>query len=552
MAASHVEVADWIRTGDVDGLRIDHPDGLADPGGYLAELAALTGGVYVVVEKILETGERLPASWTCAGTTGYDALAVQDRLFVDPVGEASLTALDTELRGAPEDWHRLIHERKRAVADGPLQAEVRRLARLLPELPDAVAVDAVAELLACFPVYRSYLPIGAEHLAKAIDAAVAARPDLADQLPAVGRELSEVGSELSVRFQQTSGMVMAKGVEDNAFYRYTRLTSLCEVGADPSVFAMSPDEFHAAQRDRLAHWPGSMTALTTHDTKRSEDTRARISVLSEVPDLWAGTVRSLSARTPLPDGPLANLLWQAAVGTWPIERQRLHAYATKASRESGTYSTWTDPDDDFDRALGSLVDALYDDQQAAAELASVVEAVRSPGWSNALSAKLLQLMSPGVPDVYQGTELWDTSLVDPDNRRPVDMDVRRGLLAEIDDGLVATGGRVGSGQAAGDVTRLAVAPRPSRPVHRVHPGHGDRRGRRARGRLRPGRCRRGRHPTAGGTGSFRRLAGHPARPAAGIMDGPADRPGGRAGCRRPARDLPRRAARAAGLRAAAG
>jgi (1->4)-alpha-D-glucan 1-alpha-D-glucosylmutase len=431
-ADSHVEIRRWIDSGLVDGLRIDHPDGLADPGGYLADLAELTGGRYTVVEKILEPGEELPTGWRCAGTTGYDALSVLDRLFVDPAGESTLDALDAQLRGAPADWPAIVHDCKRAMAEGGLRSEVNRLARLLPEIADAA--DALVELLAAFDVYRSYLPLGAEQLTGAVSRARRARPDLDAALTAVHAALAQVGSEVSVRFQQTSGMVMAKSVEDTAFYRWTRLTSLTEVGADPSVFALSPTEFHAAQETRRVSWPDAMTALSTHDTKRGEDVRARISVLAECPDAWAATVAVLGARTQVSDGPLAHLIWQAALGAWPISRDRLQDYARKAARESAVSTSWTDPDDAFEDDVATLVDALYDDPASRDALTAAVDLVGAAGWSNSLSAKAIQLTAPGVPDVYQGSELWERSLVDPDNRRPVDYPRRRELLARIDAG----------------------------------------------------------------------------------------------------------------------
>jgi len=431
-AGSHVEIRRWIESGLVDGLRIDHPDGLLDPGGYLDDLAALTGGRYTVVEKILAPGEELPRQWRCAGTTGYDALALLDRLFVDPAGEPALDALDAQLRGRPADWAAIVHDSKRAMADRGLRAEVNRLARLLPDVPDAG--DALAEVLASFDVYRTYLPLGHDRLAAAVGRARRARPDLDKALTAVHAALSDAGSEVSARFQQTSGMVMAKSVEDTAFYRWTRLTSLTEVGAEPSVFALSPTEFHAAQQSRLSSWPDAMTALSTHDTKRGEDVRARISVLSECPEAWASTVAELGSRTHVSDGPLAHLVWQAALGAWPISRDRLQAYAIKAAREAAVSTNWTEPDAGFEAELARLVDALYDDADSTAALGSAVERVRGAGWSNSLSAKLVQLTAPGVPDVYQGSELWETSLVDPDNRRPVDYPTRRELLARLDDG----------------------------------------------------------------------------------------------------------------------
>jgi (1->4)-alpha-D-glucan 1-alpha-D-glucosylmutase len=437
--ASHAEILRWVREGLVDGLRVDHPDGLADPGGYLDRLAAETGGVYVLVEKILERGERLPPFWQTAGTTGYDALADLDRVLVDPDGRIELHRLDDTLRGRHREWHDLIHDTKRGIADGILQSEVRRLVRdLRSERPDAGDEprlwDAVAEVLACFPVYRSYLPYGAEHLEAALADAARRRPDLERELRVVGEQLRDADTAVSRRFQQTSGMVMAKGVEDTAFYRVSHLASLTEVGGDPDEFAVSVAEFHARQQSRLASSPLSMTTLSTHDTKRGEDTRARISVLSEIPAEWAAFIGRRREKLALGDGPFENLLWESIVGSWPRERDALHGYAEKAAREAGTSTTWTRPDEAFEERMHALVDSVFDDADTRDDVDSFVERVAPAGWSNGLAAKLLQIAGPGVPDVYQGSELWERSLVDPDNRRPVDFEERRRLLDRIDDG----------------------------------------------------------------------------------------------------------------------
>jgi (1->4)-alpha-D-glucan 1-alpha-D-glucosylmutase len=425
---SHREIRRWFEVGLVDGLRVDHPDGLRDPAGYLDQLAELTDGSYVVVEKILEPGESLPESWATAGTTGYDVLGQIDRVLTDPAGEAPLSELD------PTDFPALTHDTKRAVADGSLQAEVRRIVRELP--PSGIGTellrDAVAELLACFPVYRSYLPHGVEHLVLAFASARARRPDLLPALDDLEPVLSDPRQPAALRFQQTSGMVMAKGVEDCAFYRYSRLTSLNEVGGDPAVFSLPVEEFHEAMARRQAEWPEAMTALSTHDTKRSEDVRARITVLAEVPGLWARTLARLQEAAPMPDARFANLLWQAAYGAWPIGRDRLHAYAEKAMREAGDHTTWTDPDEDYERAVHAAVDAAYDDQRVRDALDELDAELSAAGHANALSAKLLALTVPGVPDVYQGSELGDLSLVDPDNRRPVDFDTAEKTLAAGD------------------------------------------------------------------------------------------------------------------------
>lgn len=436
---SHAQMRSWFDDGLVDGLRIDHPDGLADPAGYLERLRAITGGAYLLVEKILEPGEKLPERWECEGTTGYDALADVDRLFVDPEGRAVLSDV------APvEGYHPMIHDTKRAIADGLLHSEVLRLARLVPEdaglEPDAV-IDALAEVLSCFPVYRSYLPDGAGYLEQAIIAARIHRPDIADTITALHPLLDPPGhgnddggqlGELPTRFQQTSGMVMAKGVEDTAYYRFTRLTSLNEVGADPSIFAVEPFELHTKLAMRHLEAPQAMTTLSTHDTKRGEDTRARISVLSELPGYWAEAMARFHALVPLGDEPFADLLWQASVGAYPASRERAHAYAEKAAREAGNSTTWTDPNEEFETRLHAAVDAAYDHPELVALVGELVEHIQGAGWSNGFCAKLLQLAMPGVPDVYQGTEFWNRSLVDPDNRRPVDFDRRREALQELE------------------------------------------------------------------------------------------------------------------------
>ncbi|KHK96332.1 maltooligosyl trehalose synthase [Microbacterium mangrovi] len=432
---SHAEIIRWVRDGLVDGIRVDHPDGLADPTAYLERLADATGGVYTVVEKILEPGEPLPPWWRADGTTGYDALTEFDRVLVDPAGIPALAALDARLRaetGLPPApaWTDLTHDTKRMIADELLQSEVRRLVRTLPH-PDPDAADALAEIVACFPVYRSYLPAGEEHLRAAIAEARRRRPDLDAAIGILAPLLADSGTEVAQRFPQLSGAVMAKGVEDTAFYRDTRLGTLTEVGADPSRPPLSPAWFHAAQQARAASWPHSLTTLSTHDTKRSEDVRARLAVLSEVPDRWAAVLDELRALATTGHGPLDALLWQAVVGAWPIPSDRVLAYATKAAREAAERTRWQDPDAAFETGLRALAEAANGAARSVVE--GFVDEIVGFGRSNSLSAKLLQLTGPGVPDVYQGTELWDLSLVDPDNRRPVDFAARRELLRRLDE-----------------------------------------------------------------------------------------------------------------------
>ncbi|HET8962150.1 malto-oligosyltrehalose synthase, partial [Nocardioides sp.] len=452
--ASHAEIRRWFDEGLVDGLRVDHPDGLREPGRYLEDLAGLTGGAYVLVEKILHPGEDLPASWATAGTTGYDGLALIDRVLTDPAGQEPLDLLETRLRGAPVHWEQLVHDSKRAVADGILGSEVRRIVRELSEVevrrpsgpeprnpvteagpPVEALVDAVAELLACFPVYRSYLPEGQAHVDQAFALARRHRPDLTATLDQLQPQLSDPESAPALRFQQTSGMVMAKGVEDCAFYRWSRLTSLNEVGADPAIFSITPRKFHEQMAARQAEWPDTMTALSTHDTKRGEDVRARIAVLAEMPSVWEAALDELLRLAPVPDPAFGALLWQAVLGAWPADddpdlRSRLHGYAEKAMREAGDHTTWTAPDAGYERAVHAAVDSAFDDEDVDRVLRRLLEATVRPGRSNALAAKLVAITMPGVPDVYQGSELWEQSLVDPDNRRPVDFGLRERLLAD--------------------------------------------------------------------------------------------------------------------------
>ncbi len=437
-AATHGEVLRWVTEGDVDGLRVDHPDGLTDPAGYLQRLREHAPDTWILVEKILEPGEELPRSWPVEGTTGYDALAEVDGVLGDPAGEATFTALDTELPGVATEWAQLVHACKLDVATGMLGAELHRLAALTPDI--AEVTDALAEALACFPVYRSYLPShGAEYLDQALTAAAQRRPDLSAALQMLSPRLRDPGDKLAVRFQQSSGAVMAKGVEDTAYYRWTRFIALNEVGGDPAHFGLDVDAFHTALTRREAIAPRGMTTLSTHDTKRSADVRARLAVLAELPGWWAEAVREFTrlaeaAGASVPDPALGHLLWQTLVGAWPLPPDRLHAYLDKAMREARTRTSWTDPDEAFETAMHAVASAALDDAALRAAVARVVTRITPPGRSNSLSAVLLQLAMPGVPDTYQGCELWDLSLVDPDNRRPVDFTARADLLARIDHG----------------------------------------------------------------------------------------------------------------------
>ncbi len=459
--ATHGLVLQWVRDGVLDGLRVDHPDGLADPAAYFARLAERGPDAWVVVEKILEPGEPL-RRWPVDGTTGYDALATVQQVLVDPAAENALTTVYGELTGAPTDYEAVVREAKQQVLRDVLVPEVDRLTALLDRVADghseigpvdeSAARDTVRALLASYDVYRTYVTYrdgaSADDAAR-IEAAVAdarevepaPHPALLELLRRVllaePDTRSDIAEELLTRWQQTTGPAMAKGVEDTTFYRYHRLVALNEVGGDPGTVGLPVRAFHdacvIAQRD----WPLRMTTLTTHDTKRSEDARARLLALAEVPELWAAFAgRCLDRHSSHLDGGgvdrnTAYLLLQTLVAAHPLSLDRALEYLEKASREAKQQTSWTDPDPAYDAALRELVTAAVDDEETQGELAALLAEIEPSARAVSLAAKLLQLTMPGVPDVYQGAERWDHSLVDPDNRRPVDHATTARLLAEL-------------------------------------------------------------------------------------------------------------------------
>ncbi len=433
--ATHREILRWTGADGIDGLRIDHPDGLVDPEGYLWRLHNAAPDAWVTVEKILEPGEALPESWPVAGTTGYDALTEVTNLFVDPAGSEPMTATYQAATGDTLDFHDHVEAGKRFVVTTILQAEVSRLARLVPAIENAEA--ALAELLIAFPVYRSYLPLGAEYLSEAIETARDRRPDLTETIASLVPRLADPADELARRFQQTSGAVMAKGVEDTAYYRYNRFIALNEVGGDPATFGAPVSTFHDRAATRQRDWPYSMTTLSTHDTKRGEDVRARLFVLAEIPDEWRSLAAQLMAEAPVPNPAFGYLLWQTFAGAGLIERERMHAYVEKAMREASDGTRWIDPDLAFEASVHAAVDAAYDSPSVHDQLHAFLDRIEPFARSNSVAQKLVALTMPGVPDTYQGTELAEDSLVDPDNRRPVDFDDRRRRLDTMADAKLA-------------------------------------------------------------------------------------------------------------------
>ena len=405
-ATTHAKVLELVRDGLVQGLRIDHPDGLADPRGYLERLAS-EGVEHVWVEKIVEPGERL-RDWPVEGTTGYEFANDVTALFVDPTGEEPLSRLYEELTGETRPFAAVADEAKLEQARTTFAPEVERL---------GVPAEAVAAL----HVYRTYVEPWSGLVAPEDREALAALPE------ELRRKLlleEEAPAELVTRFQQTTGPVMAKGVEDTAFYRWFRLTALNEVGGDPGRFSLPVEAFHRANLERAERYPRHLLATTTHDTKRSGDVRARLAALAAVPEEWAELAR---AKVGAFDDPNEGYLaLQTVVGAWPLSAERLDAYLRKALREGKQTTSWLEPDEAHERRAAAAAVALLSDPDVEVFALRLAEA----GRRIALGMTLLKLTAPGIPDLYWGDELELLALVDPDNRRPVDWDARRRALAD--------------------------------------------------------------------------------------------------------------------------
>ena len=417
---THAKVLELVREGLIDGVRIDHPDGLANPRQYLDRLAR-AGVERIWVEKILEPGERL-RDWPVAGTTGYEFANDSTALFADPRGEEPLTRLYSELTGETRSFEEVAFEAKLEVAAGTFEPELRRLHQEVevPNLPLA---------LASFHVYRTYVePF--EGVVSEEDRLEIARAAVSETLERI-LVLEEPHHEAFVtQFQQTTGPVMAKGVEDTAFYRYLRLAALNEVGGNPARFSLGVDEFHRANLEREVRFPLQLLATQTHDTKRSGDVRARIVALAGLAEEWAKRV----SRWPRLDDPNESyLVYQTLVGAWPLELERLEAYMEKALREAKRSTGWVEPNQEHERHVREFCRALYADRAWRADFEPFAAAVAEEGRRVSLAMTLLKLTVPGVPDIYQGDELESLSLVDPDNRRPVDWELRRRLLRERGD-----------------------------------------------------------------------------------------------------------------------
>jgi (1->4)-alpha-D-glucan 1-alpha-D-glucosylmutase len=460
-ADTHALILRWLREGVLDGIRIDHPDGLRDPRRYFEWLRKDASDVWIVAEKILEPGERFRDEWPIDGTTGYDFLNQTAGLLVDTANEEAITATYKDFTGEYASYPEICRDKKHRVLRELLGSDVNRITTLLREICEAHRerrdytredlIKAIRELTACFPVYRTYVvperdeikPDDEEYIAEAIKAAKRNRAELDPELfDFIGdlllmRVRGELETEFVMRFQQFTGPVMAKGVEDTVFYCYNRLIALNEVGGDPGRFGIYPDEFHAFCEEVQKSHPSTMLSSSTHDTKRSEDVRARISLLSEMPDLWKEKLARWSGvnekhrKNDAPDRNTEYFLYETMIGAWPISTERLLPYMEKAIREAKQRTSWLAPNEQYENGTREFIQLIYRDREFRDDFEEFVERLVHPGWINSLSQLLWKLTAPGVPDTYQGTELWDLSLVDPDNRRPVDYGKRRRLLAEI-------------------------------------------------------------------------------------------------------------------------
>jgi len=443
-------------------VRVDHPDGLRDPLQYFTRLRERAPEAWIIGEKILEPGEYLRSNWPIEGTTGYDFLNVCNSLFMHPDGLRELTAIYRDSTQEPTDFDAIAHDKKLTVEQEALGSDVNRIADLFLRICEnnrdrrdytrAEIRRAIRETSACFRVYRTYVVPDRDEITdedrhevlQAVKCANERRTDIDSGLfdfiaeVLLLRTPGPLETEFVYRFQQFTSPVMAKGVEDTAFYCYNRMVGLNEVGAAPGNDGFTLPEFHDYCRVMQASRPSTMTTLATHDTKRSDDVRARLAVITEVPGDWRRFLRRWTRQNaPLktnnfPDRNTEYFLYQTMIGAWPIEPARLHAYMEKAVREAKQHTTWTQQNKEFEDALHSFTDRLYSSPEFLSALEDFVRMIITPGRINSLGQTLLNCVAPGVPDTYQGSELWALHLVDPDNRRPVDYETRNTLLSEIE------------------------------------------------------------------------------------------------------------------------
>jgi (1->4)-alpha-D-glucan 1-alpha-D-glucosylmutase len=426
---THAKLIELVREGLVDGVRIDHPDGLANPARYFGRLRE-AGLDRVWIEKIVEPGEQL-RDWPVSGTTGYEFLNEVTALVVDPAGEEPLTELYSEVSGEDRSFEEVAFESKLEQARTTFEPEVDRLLFHLGGFEEAIDLPRA---LSSFHVYRTYVDPDSGEV-DGLDRQAVAEARLPPRLAAL-LTLEERGHDaFVVRFQQTTPPVMAKGVEDTAFYRYNRLLCLNEVGGSPARWSLSVDDFHESNLERARRFPEQLLATSTHDTKRSGDVRARLAALSWIPDEWRENVlrwRRLLRHDGPPVGNEEYLVYQTLAAAWPIDRARIDRYLEKALREAKVHTSWLEPNEDWEEAVKAFA------HRAAEHVAPFAERLAALGERIALAQTLLKLTCPGIPDIYQGDELWNLTLVDPDNRDPVDWERRRRLLAELRAGASPT------------------------------------------------------------------------------------------------------------------
>jgi (1->4)-alpha-D-glucan 1-alpha-D-glucosylmutase len=462
----HHLIFELVQFGRIDGLRVDHIDGLYEPETYFKALRAHCPNAYIVAEKILTDKEPLPKTWPIEGTTGYDFLNYANKLFVQTANESSFNTLYQDFTGNIQNFEELLYQAKKAVITTYFLGDVQNLARLFNsalcesacrKLPDQGLLAAVVELMACFPIYRTYLdePSNSDDLAfrLAFDLAESKNSKLATQFSALNRLLKERQTSPDVlfvlkRFQQFTGAVMAKGFEDTALYRYVRLLSLNEVGSNPTQFGVSPEQFHAFNWLRQKNWSLTLNATSTHDVKRGEDIRARLNALSEIPHEFQANIeqwRKITASkkgqingTVAPDNNEAYYLYQTLLGAYPwndMEKQefinRIAQHMIKALREAKVHSCWLNPNLPYEETVVAFVISILSDTAFMDTFLPFQRKIAIYGLFNSLAQTLLKVICPGIPDFYWGTELWDLTLVDPDNRRPVNFTLRQKLLSEV-------------------------------------------------------------------------------------------------------------------------
>ncbi len=463
--ATHRLILDWLRNGVLDGVRVDHPDGLRDPKQYFERLRSQAPEAWIIGEKILEPGEHLRENWPIEGTVGYDFLNLCNSLLIYERGLADITAIYSDFVGHASQFDEIAHDKKLNVQQEALGSDVNRLASLFVEVCEnnrerrdftrSEIRRALREVAACFSVYRTYVvperdeidSFDQSRIDEAVSKAKEHRTDLdAGLLDFIGDVLSlrvhgELESEFLLRFQQFTSPVMAKGVEDTAFYCFNRMIALNEVGGAPERNGLTLAEFHGCCTRRQAEHPFTMNTLSTHDTKRSEDVRARLAVLTEIPGRWRITLNRWARANArfktgtYPDRNTEYFLYQTLIGAWPITKDRLWTYMEKAVREAKEQTSWTQPNCEFEDALQQFIEQILSSQDFVSELDGFVSRVMEAGRINSLAQTLIKFTTPGVPDTYQGSELWDLRLVDPDNRGPVDYEIRQSMLAELDRGM---------------------------------------------------------------------------------------------------------------------